>query len=60
MKAKKRELDFDLNNSRKTINRMHQKFNSILDILFSSMSPEEKNKKIGWLVVNEKIDDSID
>lgn len=53
-----KELEFDLNRSQKTIKRMHQKFNRILDILFSSIDADEKNKQIGWQVVNEKIDDA--
>jgi len=58
-KPKKKELEYDLKKSRKTVKRMHQKFNNILNILFSSLSAEEKNKKIGWEVVNEKIDDTL-
>lgn len=58
-KAKINQLEYDLKNSRYTVKRMHQRFNKILDILFSSLSSEEKNKQIGWEVINEKIDDSI-
>jgi len=54
-----KQLEHDLNDSRKTVKRMHQKFNNILNILFSSMDAEEKNRQVGWEVVNEKIDDSI-
>ena len=53
-----KELKFDLNRSQKTIKRMHQKFNSILEILFSSLDADEKNRQIGWQVVNEKIDNA--
>ena len=58
-KKKIKQLETDLNSRNQTVKRMHQKFNNILNILFSSMDADEKNKQVGWQVINEKIDDSI-
>ncbi len=53
-----KRMQHDLELNRVKILRHHKVFNMILNTLFSSLKPEEKNKKIGWLIVNEKIDDT--
>lgn len=53
--ATKKELRYDLKRKHESVLRLIQNNNKILDILFSSMTPEEKNNKIGWLIINSKI-----
>lgn len=54
-KRKIQELKYDLRKKREIILRTQQTQNQILDILFSPLDCNEKNNRIGWLLINNKI-----